>query len=213
MKILKKIIWFFIFVIIAIVALVLVFKGVLKFEFKDSIKFNNINYASTNKDVCLSFSDNGYKLDNCSGGATDFPFDSTKGCTMHYSNAFSSIIFDCGLKNINVVKMQETSFNKIKFTNKDKDYVLINNSTFSTMEGQQKITFNFVDEKNIKFSKYIDNNLVDEEVCGYKYSTDESMGLECSRFYGYSAFKIEKYDKNKLIIINRGSKITFTLSD
>ena len=213
MKILKKIIWFVIFVIIAIVALIFVFKAVLKFEFKDSIKYKNINYVSVNKDICLSFNDNGYKLDNCSGGATDFSFDSTKGCTMNYSKGYGSIIFDCGFKNVNVVKMQDISFNKIKFTNKDKDYVLVNNSTFSTMEGQQKITFNFVDEKAIKFSKYIDNNLVDEELCGYKYSSDESMGLECNRFYGYSAFKVEKYDKNKLIIINRGSKITFTLSN
>ena len=80
------------------------------------------------------------------------------------------------------------------------------------MEGLQKITFSFVDEDDIKFSKYINNNLVDEEVCHYKYGVDDSMGLECTRFYGYSAFKVEKYDGKSVVIINRGNRITFTLS-
>ena len=160
----------------------------------------------------MLFNDNSYKLDDCNGGDSDLFFNSSKNCTINYSKAYNSIIFDCGFKNINLVKLKDFNFNSIRFTSKSVDYVLINKSVFSTMEGLQKINFSFVDKDNIKFSKYIDNKLVDEEVCHYKYGVDDSMGLECSRFYGYSAFKVEKYDGKSLIIINRGNKITFTLS-
>ena len=213
MKFLKKFIWFFVFVIVAIVALIAVFIGVKHFEFNDSVKYKNINYSNVEKNVCLSFNNDGYILNNCNGGETDFLFDSSKNCKMNYGKGYSSIIFDCGIGKINLVKIDEFSFNKIKFSNKNKDYVLINNSTFTTMEGLQKIDFSFVDEKNIKFSKYINDNLVDEEVCNYSYGRDESVGLECNRFYGYSSFKIEEYTNDKVIIINRGNKITFNLSN
>ena len=212
MKILKKLIWFIIFVVVAIVAIVFVYKAVLKFEFNDNIKYKNINYSNIDNNTCLLFNNSSYKLDNCNGGDSGLSFDSSKNCTINYSKAYSSIIYDCGFKNINLVKMEDFNFNRIKFTSKKKDYVLINKSVFSTMEGLQKITFSFVDEDDIKFSKYMDNNLLDEDVCHYKYGVDDSMGLECSRFYGYSAFKVEKYDGKSLIIINRGNKITFTLS-
>ena len=210
LKILRKIIWFIIFVVVAVVAIIFVYKGILKFEFADSVKYQNIKYATVEDNVCLTFNSDGYQLDNCKGGDSEFTFNSNKGCTMHYGKGYNSFIFDCGYKNINLVKLQEFTFNKIRFNNKKKDYVLINKSLFSTLDGQQTITFNFVDEKTIKFSKYINDTLADEEVCAYKYERDESMGLECSRFYGYSSFKIEKYDGNNLIIINRGNKITFT---
>lgn len=212
MKIVKKLIWFIIFVVVAIVAIVVVYKSVLKFEFKDDIKYKNINYSNIDNNICLSFNKNSYKLDDCNGGDSDLSFNSSKGCTVNYNKAYSSIIFDCGYKNINLVKIEDFNFNSIKFTSKSVDYVLINKSVFSTMEGLQKITFSFVDEDDIKFSKYINNNLVDEEVCHYKYGVDDSMGLECTRFYGYSAFKVEKYDGKSVVIINRGNRITFTLS-
>lgn len=212
MKIVKKLIWFVIFIIIAIIALVLVYKAVLKFEFADSVKYQNIKYANAENNVCLTFSNNGYKLDDCKGGKSELSFDSSNNCKMYYGSGYSSFIFDCGLKNINLVKLKEYSFNKIIFDNKGKEYVLVNNSVFSTMEGLQKIDFTFIGDSQIKFSKHINDQLVDEETCNYTYGSDESFGLECSRFYGYSAFKIEKYDKDKLLVINRGNKITFTLN-
>lgn len=213
MKILKKLIWFVIFIIVLVVALFGVFMGVKEFEFKDSVKYKNIRYSNIEKNICLTFNNDGYILNNCNGGTSSLKFDSSNNCKMNYGKGYNSIIFDCGIDNINLVKLDEFSFNKIKFRNKDKDYVLINNSTFSTIEGLQKIDFNFVDEKNIKFSKYINNNLVDEEVCSYSYKRDESFGLECNKFYGYSSFKIEKFDNDKVIIINRGNRITFSISN
>ena len=196
-----------------IVALVFVYKGIIKFEFSDSIKYKNIMYSNVENNVCLSFDNKSYSLTDCSGGKSELSFNSNDNCKMHYGSGYNSFIFDCGINNINLVKLDEFSFNKIIFTNKDKEYTLINHSTFSTMDGLQKIDFSFVDLKTIKFSKYIDNNLVDEEVCNYSYGSDESIGLECSRFYGYSAFKIEKYENDKVIIINRGNKVTFTISN
>ena len=165
---------------------------------------------STGKDICLKFTDKSYSLDDCNGGNSVLSFNSSKKCNINYSRGYNSFIIKCG-NNINLVKFKEYSFNKVKFSSKKKDYVLVNNSVFSTMEGLNKITFNFVDDKTIKFSKYLNDNLVDEEICNYKYAADESMGLECSRFYGYSSFKIEKYENNSVTIINRGNKIKFSL--
>lgn len=213
MRIVTKLIWFVVFIIIAVIAIVVVYKGLLNFEFADDIKYVNINYSSVGKDICLKFSDNDYSLDNCSGGDTLFAFNSSKKCNMHYSKDYNSVIFDCGLCSIKVVKFKEFSFNKIKFSNNNKDYVLINNSVFSTMEGLNKISFTFLDEKTIKFTKYLNDVLTDEEICNYKYGSDESMGLECSRFYGYSSFKLEKFEKNSVTIINRGNRVVFTLDN
>lgn len=210
MKVLKKLIWFIIFIIIAVVTVVLVYKAIIKFEFADEIKYKNINYMSTDKDICLKFTDKAYSLDDCSGGESVLPFNSSKKCSINYGRGYNSFIFKCGNK-INLVKFIEYSFNKVKFTSNKKEYVLVNSSVFSTMEGLNKINFNFVDDKTIKFSKYLNDTLVDEEICNYKYATDESMGLECSRFYGYSSFKIEKYENNSVTIINRGNRIKFTL--
>ena len=175
-------------------------------EFSDSVKYTNIVYS--NKNICISFYKDNYSLDNCNNNKSDLSFDSKNNCKMYYSKGYNSFIFDCGLNNINVVKMKEFSFNKVKFSYKKSDYELINSSTFTTMDGLQKISFKFVDDKNIKFSKYLDNNLVDEEICPYTYNS-ESMGLECKKFYGYSAFIIDKYDKNTVTINNRNNKIVF----
>ena len=64
--------------------------------------------------------------------------------------------------------------------------------------------------KKIDWSKYLDNKLVDEEDCAYKFRSD-SMGLECHKFYGYSSFVIDKYENNSVTVTNRGSKILFKL--
>ena len=213
MKFLKKLFWFIIFSVVLVVAIVFTYKVLLKYEFSDEPKYPNINYSSISRDVCLKFNDSSYLLDNCNGGNSSLSFNSSNKCSVHYSRGYNSILFDCGIKNISLVRFNEFSFNKIKFVNKGKEYILINNSVFSTMDGLQKISFNFVDDKNIKFSKYLNDSLVDEEVCKYKYSSDDSFGLECSRFYGYSSFKIVKYDKNNVVFINRGNRITFSLNN
>lgn len=211
-KILKKFIWFIIFIVVAVLAVYAVYLGIIKFEFSDNVKYTNIKYSSENKDICMIFTDNGYELNDCNGNSSGLGIDSSNNCKLNYSRGYNSFIFDCGLKNINLVKMEEFDFNKIIFKYKKKNYTLINTSTFTTMDGLQKITFNFVDKDNIKFSKYLDNNLVDEETCHYTYSTN-SMGLECQRFYGYSSFIIDSYDNNEVNIVIRGSKTKFVLEN
>jgi len=208
MKFLKKIIWFIIFIVVACVAIVFVYKGIIKFQFSDEFKYKNVRYE--NNDICFSLNNDGYLLDNCNGEKTNISFDSSNKCSINYSNDYKSFIFNCGIKNLNLIKLNDYNFNKISFNYKNNLYELINKSTWSTKEGLAVIKFNFEDENIIHFSKYLDNKLVDEEKCGYKFRND-SMGLECQKFYGYSSFVIEKYENNSVTITNRGSKIVFNL--
>ena len=208
MKIVKKLIWFVIFIIVACVAVVFVYKGIIKFQFNDELKYKNARYED--KDICLTLTDDGYILDDCNGGKTNISFDSSNKCSIDYGKDYSAFIFNCGIRNINLVKLEEYNFNRISFNYKNNMYKLINKSTWSTQEGLAIIKFNFVDDRTIHFSKYLDNKLVDEEDCAYKFRSD-SMGLECHKFYGYSSFVIEKYENNSVTVTNRGSKILFKL--
>ena len=100
MKILKKLIWFLVFVIIAIIAIVLVFKAIINFEFADEIKYKNINYVSAGKDICLKFTDKSYSLDDCNGGNSSLSFNSSQKCSINYGRGYNSFIFKCGNKSI-----------------------------------------------------------------------------------------------------------------
>ena len=211
-KILKKIIWFIIFVVVLILAIYFAYLGILKFEFSDPIKFQDITYSDEDNSICLKFTKDNYVLDNCNGSKTNLKFDSSNKCNMFYGKGFNSLVFDCGLLDKSLVRLNEFNFNKIKFKNENKKYDLLNKSIFEITNNNEKITFNFVDSKKIKFVKYnkSNNTIIEEETCPYKYEYN-SINIKCKNFYRNTSFQIDNYKNGELVIANDTNKLIFNL--